>query len=145
MSTTVTYPLRLPRSIKAAADQLAKAEGISLNQLVSTAIAEKLDTLKTAVFFAERRDRADLVAFRRIVTRPGGQPPQAGGPRAGTIRGGSAGSPIWVRIRRTGAVSVMKATMRTVSAISWIAAVLVHRASVRSGSVAEGHPPAEAP
>jgi len=28
----------------------------------------------------------------------------------------------------------MKATMRKVSAISWIAAVLVHRASVRSGS-----------
>ena len=32
--------------------------------------------------------------------------------RAGAIRGGSAGLPMWVRIRRTGAVSVMKAMMR---------------------------------
>jgi hypothetical protein len=81
MSTTVTYPLRLPRSIKAAAEQLAKAEGVSLNQLVATAVAEKLAVLNTAAFFAERRDRADLAAFRRIVTRPGGQPPQAGDER----------------------------------------------------------------
>ena len=36
----------------------------------------------------------------------------AGGPRAGLMRGGSAGSPIAKRMRRTGAVSVMKATMR---------------------------------
>ena len=78
MSTTVTYPLRMPRSIKAAAEQLAKAEGVSLNQLVATAVAEKLAVLNTAAFFAERRDRADLAAFRRIVTRPGGQPPQVG-------------------------------------------------------------------
>ena len=81
MSTTVTYPLRLPRSIKAAAEQLAKAEGVSLNQLVATAVAEKLAVLNTAAFFAERRDRADLAAFRRIVTRPGGQPPHAGDER----------------------------------------------------------------
>lgn len=81
MSTTVTYPLRLPRSIKAAAEQLAKAEGVSLNQLVATAVAEKLAALNTAAFFAERRDRADLAAFRRIVTRSGGQPPQAGDER----------------------------------------------------------------
>ncbi len=82
MSTTVTYPLRLPRSIKAAAEQLAKAEGVSLNQLVATAVAEKLAALNTAAFFAERRGRADLAALRRILTRPGGQPPQAGDERA---------------------------------------------------------------
>ena len=81
MSTTVTYPLRLPRSIKAAAEQLAKAEGVSLNQLVATAVAEKLAALNTAAFFAERRERADLAAFRRIVTRSGGQPPLAGDER----------------------------------------------------------------
>jgi hypothetical protein len=33
------------------------------------------------------------------------------------------------------AVSVMKATMHTVSAIGWIAAVRVHGASVRCGSM----------
>ncbi len=35
-----------------------------------------------------------------------------GGPRADEIGGGLAGSPMWVRMRSTGAASVMKATMR---------------------------------
>ena len=37
---------------------------------------------------------------------------QAGGPRAELMRGGSAGSLMWLRIRSTGAASAMKATMR---------------------------------
>ena len=37
---------------------------------------------------------------------------QAGGPRAGATLGGRDGSPMWVRIRSTGAASVIKATMR---------------------------------
>lgn len=37
---------------------------------------------------------------------------QAVGPRAGAIGGGWASSPMWVRMRLTGTVSVMKATMR---------------------------------
>jgi len=37
---------------------------------------------------------------------------EAGSPRAGAILGGSAGPPMRERIRRTGAVSVMKARMR---------------------------------
>lgn len=78
MSTTSTYPLRLPRSVKAAVEQLAKEEGISLNQFVATAVAEKLAAMRTAAFFAERRERADLEAFRAILTRQGGQPPEAG-------------------------------------------------------------------
>jgi hypothetical protein len=61
----------------------------------------------------------------------------AGGPRAGAIRGGAAGSPMWLRICCTGAASVMRATMRKVSAIGWTAAVLVHRAGVRSGSITD--------
>lgn len=78
MSTTSTYPLRLPRSVKAAVEQLAKEEGISLNQFVATAVAEKLAAMRTATFFAERRERADLEAFRAILSRQGGRPPEAG-------------------------------------------------------------------
>ena len=73
-----TYPLRLPRSVKAAVEQLAKEEGISLNQFVATAVAEKLAAMRTATFFAERRDRADLDAFRAILTREGGELPLSG-------------------------------------------------------------------
>ncbi|MBF0373484.1 MAG: toxin-antitoxin system HicB family antitoxin [Alphaproteobacteria bacterium] len=76
MTTSSTYALRLPRSIKAAVEKIAKEEGISLNQFVATAVAEKLSAMKTATFFAERRERADMAAFRRILTREGGEPPR---------------------------------------------------------------------
>ena len=36
MSDTATYPLRLPRSIKAAVEKMAKSEGTSMNQFVAT-------------------------------------------------------------------------------------------------------------
>ncbi len=75
-TTSNTYPLRLPRSIKAAVEQLAKEEGISLNQFVATAVAEKLTALNTAKFFADRKNRADFAAFRDILTRKGGKPPR---------------------------------------------------------------------
>jgi len=76
--TVATYPLRLPRSVKAAVEKLAKAEGISVNQFVATAVAEKLATMSTAAYFAERRGRADLAAFKRIMKRKGGEPPRPG-------------------------------------------------------------------
>ena len=78
MSTTSTYPLRLPASIKAAAEKLAREEGISLNQFVATAVAEKLAAMSTATFFMERGDRADLEALRNLLTRTGGEPPWEG-------------------------------------------------------------------
>jgi hypothetical protein len=76
--THSTFPLRLPRSIKSAAEALARDEGISMNQLVATAVAEKLAAMRTAEFFAERRSRADTAALRRLLRRRGGQPPQPG-------------------------------------------------------------------
>ena len=33
---------------------------------------------ETAAFFAERRKRADMKAFKRIMTRQGGEPPRPG-------------------------------------------------------------------
>jgi len=78
MSDTSTYPLRLPKSIKAAAEKLAKDEGISMNQFVATAVAEKLAAMQTASFFDERRQQADLVAFRKLLRRSGGEAPREG-------------------------------------------------------------------
>ena len=48
MTQVSTYPLRLPKSVKTAAEQAARDEGISLNQFVATAVAEKLSALNTA-------------------------------------------------------------------------------------------------
>lgn len=78
MSETATYPLRLPRSIKAAVEKLAQSEGISMNQFVATAVAEKLAVLNTAAYFAERNSRAQFAAFKRILKRKGGEAPREG-------------------------------------------------------------------
>ena len=71
-----TYPLRLPRSVRAEVERRAKADGISVNQFVATAVAEKPSAMNTAVFFAERRERADFAEFDRLMRREGGETPQ---------------------------------------------------------------------
>ena len=76
-SVQSTYPLRLPRSVKAEVQRRAKADGVSINQFVATAVAEKLAAMNTAAFFAERRDRADFAAFDRLMQREGGEPPRS--------------------------------------------------------------------
>jgi predicted HicB family RNase H-like nuclease len=43
-----TYPLRLPRSIKAEVERLAKQDGISINQFIATAAADRPTTLPSA-------------------------------------------------------------------------------------------------
>jgi hypothetical protein len=71
-----TYPLRLPRSVKAEVERRAKLDGISVNQFVATAVAEKLAAMNTAELFAERRGRADFAAFERLMGRKGGEAPR---------------------------------------------------------------------
>jgi hypothetical protein len=73
-----TYPLRLPASVKAEAERLAAEDGTSLNQFVASAVAEKLAVLRTAAFFTDRTGRGDRDAFRALLMREGGEPPQAG-------------------------------------------------------------------
>jgi post-segregation antitoxin (ccd killing protein) len=70
-----TYPLHLPRSVKAEVERRAKSKGVSVNQFVATAVAEKLAAMNTAEFFAERRARADFAAFDRLMNREGGEAP----------------------------------------------------------------------
>jgi hypothetical protein len=86
MTETMTYPLRLPRSIKKAVEQQSKEDGTSINQFVATAVAEKLSALQTAEFFAARKGRADFKAFDRLMKRRGGKPPRAGDEMPGPPR-----------------------------------------------------------
>ena len=71
-----TYLLRLPRSVKAEVERRAKDDGVSVNQFVATAVAEKLAAMNTAAFFAERRERADFAAFDHLMRRKRGEVPQ---------------------------------------------------------------------
>jgi hypothetical protein len=75
-TTLSTYPLRLPRSLKAAVEKLSKKDGTSINQFVVMAVAEKISAMTTAEYFAERKGRANLKAFDRIMSRKGGEPPR---------------------------------------------------------------------
>lgn len=59
-----TLSLRLPESLHRKLAEVAKAEGISLNQLIATAAAEKLSALTTEEYLAQRAERASKRAFR---------------------------------------------------------------------------------
>jgi hypothetical protein len=50
-----SYPLKLPASVKAAAARLAKEDGVSLNQWIAVAIAQKIGAVETAADFLKRR------------------------------------------------------------------------------------------
>ena len=50
-----TYPLKLPLSVKKAAQRLAKEDGVSLNQWIAVAVAEKVGVVETAAEFFQRR------------------------------------------------------------------------------------------
>ena len=62
-----TYPLKLPASIKAAATRLAREDGVSLNQWIASAVAQKVGVVETASAFLHRRagdaKPEDLMAF----------------------------------------------------------------------------------
>jgi uncharacterized protein (DUF1778 family) len=77
MRTPSNYALRLPVSLKKAAEEAAAKDGATLNQFIVAAVAEKLGAYRAAEFFAARAARADLAAFDEIMSRPGGvEPPE---------------------------------------------------------------------
>lgn len=69
MSTTSTYPLRLPKSLKDAVELASRKDGTSMNQFVAMAVAEKISALETATFFSVRQQRADYEKFDAIMSR----------------------------------------------------------------------------
>lgn len=55
--------VRLPDSLHRQLKQLAKKEGVSVNQLISTAVAEKLSALMTEDYLRERAERGSRERF----------------------------------------------------------------------------------
>jgi len=76
MSELSTYPLRLPRSIRASLDRVSKRDGVSINQFVSIAVAEKLAMMEAQTYFVERQARADVATFDAVMARTTGAPPR---------------------------------------------------------------------
>ena len=61
--------LRLPESLHKQVKALAKEEGVSVNQFVTTALAEKLSALLTQENLGARAARGDRGAFERVLAR----------------------------------------------------------------------------
>ena len=73
-----TLRLRLPDSLHKQVKALAKDEGISINQFVTSAVAEKLAALMTEEYRAERAARGNREAFERVLAKiPDVEPDEA--------------------------------------------------------------------
>lgn len=77
--TKAAYPLKLPISMKVAAERLAKEDGVSLNQWISVAIAQKIGAVETAADFLKLRAgtarAADMIPFLKNARN---EPPPVG-------------------------------------------------------------------
>jgi hypothetical protein len=73
--------LRLPESLHRKVRELAAKESISINQFITTAVAEKMAALLTEEYLTERARRADPAAVDRIFARVPDVPPLPGDER----------------------------------------------------------------
>lgn len=61
--------LRLPDSLHAKLRELAEKDGVSINQFVTTAVAEKLAALATVEYIEERGRRGSRDSFTRVLDK----------------------------------------------------------------------------
>jgi HicB family len=64
-----TISLRIPESLHARARELAEKEKISINQLITLALAEKISALTTEEYLGERARRGDRDKFERAMAK----------------------------------------------------------------------------
>ena len=64
-----TISLRLPESLHKRVREMAKRENVSINQMISTALAEKLSALLTLEYLEERARRGKRSAFDRVLAK----------------------------------------------------------------------------
>ena len=64
-----TISLRLPESLHKKVRELARAEDISINQLITTALAEKMSALMTVDYLEGRAARGDRGKFERAMAK----------------------------------------------------------------------------
>ena len=73
------YPLQLPASLKETAARLAREDGVSLNQWIVAAVAQKIGAVETAdVFLRERAAGAREGDLSRYLDRAPEAEPEAG-------------------------------------------------------------------
>ena len=70
--------LRLPNSLHDRARELARREGVSINQLVAAALAEKMSALLTAEYLEARAQRGSRDRFLAALERVPAVAPEPG-------------------------------------------------------------------
>ena len=65
----IAISLRLPESLHKRVRELAKQEDVSINQFITTALAEKLAVLMTVEYLEERGKRGSRRKFRRALSK----------------------------------------------------------------------------
>jgi len=64
-----TLSVRLPTSLHRQLRELAGREGVSMNQLISSAVGEKLASLLTVEYLRERGNQGKRPAYERVLRR----------------------------------------------------------------------------
>lgn len=64
-----TISLRLPESLHKKVRELAKAEDVSINQFIATALAEKMSALMTVDYLRERGALGDRTAYESVLSK----------------------------------------------------------------------------
>ncbi len=72
-----TISLRLPDSLHAQARELAKKENISINQIITLALAEKMSALMTEEYLGKRAKRGSRKKFERGMRKVANVEPEA--------------------------------------------------------------------
>jgi hypothetical protein len=73
-----TLSLRLPESLHRQVRALAAKEGVSINQFVATAVAEKMSALMAAEYLAERARRGSRGKYDAVLGKVRGREPGSG-------------------------------------------------------------------
>lgn len=70
--------LRLPDSIHQHIREIARRDGVSINQFISTAVSEKISAMLTEEYLVDRAKRAKKDTFKKVLKRVPARPPLPG-------------------------------------------------------------------
>ena len=64
-----TLSIRLPESLHKQVKELAESEGVSMNQFIALAVAEKMSALMTVEYLEERAGRGSREKFDAVLEK----------------------------------------------------------------------------
>lgn len=73
-----TLSVRLPHSLHRQLRDVAARDGVSMNQLISSAVGEKLAALLTSEYLDERASRGSRRAYQAVLRKVRSVPPERG-------------------------------------------------------------------